>query len=186
MPLPARVEPSARAYWTQDDVRALPDDGHRYELVHGELLVSPAPRKLHQEVVGDLYFLLKSWLAVHPVGAVYASPAELTYGADTLVQPDVFVLTPEAAASRQWNTLGEVLLIAEVLSPSTARYDRFQKRRAYQEAGVPLYWILDPDTRQAEIWTPTATAPRLEAEHLTWHPPGASDPCVVELATLFA
>ena len=186
MPLPTPVEPSGRAYWTQDAIRALPDDGHRYELVHGELLVSPSPAKRHQLVASELHFRLKTWLAAHPVGTALYSPADLTDGPDVLVQPDLFVLTPDAAASPDWNTLRDCLLVIEVLSPSTARHDRFQKRRAYQEAGVPLYWIVDPDTRQVEVWTPTDTFPRLEAERLTWHPLGASDPCVVELATLFA
>ena len=186
MPLPTPVEPSGRPYWTLDDVRALPDDGHRYELVHGELLVSPSPRKLHQRVLRRLLVQLDAWLATHPVGELFTSPADLTLGPDTLLQPDLFVLNPEAAASREWNTLDEVLLAIEILSPSTARHDRFPKRRAYQEAGVPLYWIVDADARQVETWTPSDAFPRLEAERLTWHPAGAAEPCIIDLPALFA
>ena len=185
MPLPAPVEPAGRHYWTVDDVRALPDDGHRYELVHGELLVSPSPRKRHQRVLRRLLFALEAWLRQHPVGELFASPADLTFGPDTLLQPDLFVLTPEAAASPDWNTLGEVLLAIEILSPSTARHDRFPKRRAYQEAGVPLYWIVDADARQVEVWTPADSFPRLETDHLTWHPAGAADPFTLDLPALF-
>ena len=182
MAMPLAPEPS----WTLEQVRALPDDGRRYELVHGQLVVSPAPAKPHQMVAGDLYFLLKAWLTANPVGTVLYSPADLTDGPDVLVQPDLFVLTPEAAAAPGWNTLRECLLVIEVVSPSTAHVDRGPKRRIYQAAGGPFYWIVDPDARQVEVWTPTDTAPRLEATRLAWHPAGAAEPCVIELAALFA
>lgn len=74
-----------------------------------------------------------------------------------------------------------ILLAIEVLSPSTSRYDRFTKRRVYQEHGVPWYWIVDIQARAAEIWTPDATSPTLEQERLVWHPLGAAGPLVIPL-----
>ena len=79
----------------------------------------------------------------------------------------------------------DLLLVAEVLSPSSARYDRFNKRRRYQDADVPIYWIVDPDELQAEVWTPADSFPRFERERLTWHPGGAAEPFTLSLAELF-
>lgn len=84
-----------------------------------------------------------------------------------------------------WKQVKRLLLVAEVLSPSSARGDRFPKRLEYQRQGIPLYWIVDGDARQVEVWTPEADAPVLERERLDWHPAGASDPFLLPLADLF-
>jgi Uma2 family endonuclease len=102
-----------------------------------------------------------------------------------LVQPDVFVVTREEARTGEWDRMRRLLLVAEVLSPSTARADRFVKRRRYQEAGVPLYWIVDTEVRQVEVWTPDAEFPRIERETLAWHPSGAATPFRIGLEELF-
>ncbi|HEX5385692.1 MAG TPA: Uma2 family endonuclease [Gemmatimonadales bacterium] len=129
-------------YYTADMVRALPDDGNRYEVVHGELLVTPAPRRWHQAIVGRLVFALTQYVLAHRLGGVFASPADVSWGPDVLVQPDVFVVPPVQGRARvrelEWSDISELLLVAEVLSRATSRYDRFIKRRRYQEAGVPL------------------------------------------------
>ena len=83
-----------------------------------------------------------------------------------LVQPDVFVVPTEQARALDWSAVHDLLLVAEVLSPSTPRHDRFTKRRRYQEAGVPLYWIVDGDGRQVEVWTPGDAFPRIERDRL--------------------
>lgn len=173
-------------YWTVDQVRALPEDGNRYEVVHGELLVSPAPSPRHQRVLANLFLALGIWLKEHRVGMVFTAPADLGHGPDSLLQPDLFVLGPAAASAEAWAGLGELLLAVEILSPSTARQDRFQKRRAYQEAGVPLYWIVDIEQRRVESWTPDASLPAIETERLTWRPAGAAEPCTIPVAELFA
>jgi Uma2 family endonuclease len=73
----------------------------------------------------------------------------------------------------------------EVLSPSTARYDRFAKRRLYQEVGVLLYWIVDPDERLVEVWTPGDLFPAVERERIVWHPSGAAQAVTLDLSQLF-
>ena len=78
-----------------------------------------------------------------------------------------------------------LLLTIEVLSPSTARYDRFTKRRLYQEVGVPLYWIVDPDERLFEVWTPDAEFPQLERERVVWQPKNVSQAFRLDLRELF-
>ena len=175
---------AAPVYYTADMVRALPDDGSRYETVHGELLVTPAPRLAHQHVLMELSARLHGYLDQHPVGRVLASPADISWAPDVLVQPDLFVASRDEVLTFDWTRISHLLLVIEVLSPSTKRYDRFTKRRAYQEFAVPCYWIVDIDARSAEIWTPDVQFPSTEHERLTWHPEGAADPLVIPLADI--
>lgn len=158
----------------------------RYESVHGELLVSPAPRAWHQEVIGRLYVAMRLYLDRELVGHVWSSPADISWGLpDTLVQPDVFVTSLDQARTLEWGQIRHLMLAAEVLSPGSARADRFTKRRLYQEQRTPLYWVIDADARVAELWTPETRFPRLEHELLTWHPADASTPFTLELEALF-
>jgi Uma2 family endonuclease len=136
---------AAPIYYTADMVRALPDDGNRYEVVHGELLVTPAPRLWHQKLVWRLGAALETYLHGEPVGEVFASPADISWGRDVLVQPDVFVVPPEEARALRWGSIRTLLLAVEILSPSSRRADRFTKRRLYQERGVVTYWMIDGD-----------------------------------------
>lgn len=183
MSMPAELD----RYYTREEVLALPDDGNRYELVHGELLVSPSPRYRHQSAVLRLATILDQYARTHKVGTPMISPADLAFGRDDLmVQPDLFVIAAPPGATREWHDVRALLLVVEVLSPSTSRYDRFTKRRLYQELGVPLYWIIDPEEHRAEVWTPEASAPLFEAGRLTWHPDGAGAPLVIDLAEVLA
>lgn len=175
-------------FYTKHEVLAFPEDGNRYELVYGELLVTPSPRVRHQDVVLAIASSLRSFAKSHRVGHVMISPADITWGRpdDVLVQPDVFVIAPEDAGIREWDQFTHFSLFVEVVSPSSARYDRFTKRRLYQEMGVPLYWMIDPANRRAEIWTPEATAPVYETERLVWQPAGVSEAWTMGLEELFA
>ncbi len=176
---------AAPTYYTADMVRAMPDDGNRYEAVHGELLVTPAPRLWHQEIVGRLYVVLRQYLEEHRIGHLFQSPADISWGDDTLVQPDLFVTDLEQARTLDWREIKTLLLVIEVLSPSTARYDRFTKRRLYQEVHIPAYWIVDPDTQFVEVWTPHDELPQVERERAVWHLAGAAGPLTVDLGELF-
>ncbi len=175
-------------YYTREEVLAFPDDGNRYELVRGELLVSPAPRLSHQHVVLELALLLSPFIRQNALGQLCISPADISWGgrSDLLVQPDLFVVAPHEGKVDDWIDMRRFHLFIEVLSPSTARHDRFTKRRLYQEMQVPLYWVIDIDQRRAEVWTPEATFPAIETDVLTWHPSGAPSPLQVQLAALFA
>jgi Uma2 family endonuclease len=176
---------AASLYYTAEMVRALPEDGNRYETVHGELLVTPAPRLWHQEIVGRLYEELRAYLRSYSVGHVLASPADISWSSDTLVQPDVFVADLAQARTLDWNEVKQLLLAIEVLSPTTARYDRFTKRRLYQEVGVPVYWIVDPDEKLVEVWEPNDVLPATCSDSVTWRPEGAVEPLTIQLAELF-
>ncbi len=176
--------PLAPDFHTAEMVRAMPDDGNRYEVVWGELFVTPSPRRPHQRIVGRLLVSLGAYCEREGVGEPLTSPADISWSLDTLVQPDVFVLAPEHAGD-EWPAAPRLRLVAEVLSPSTARRDRFQKRKLYQANGVEVLWLVDPDRRLVETWTPAATLPVVESERLTWQPDGASEPLVLELGAIF-
>jgi Uma2 family endonuclease len=79
----------------------------------------------------------------------------------------------------------DLLLVAEVLSPSSVRYDRFTKRRLYQEQGVPLYWIVNSDETAVELWTPGDRFPVVERERLVWQPVDAGEPFMLPLVELY-
>ncbi len=172
-------------YYTADMIRAMPDDGKRYETVHGELLVTPSPRLWHQKIVTRLLVVLEHYVEKHGTGTVLSSPADISWTEDTLVQPDVFVADLQQARTLDWREVKTLLLVIEVLSPSTARYDRFTKRRLYQEVEIPDYWIVDPAQRLVELWTPRKELPAVETREVTWHPEGVGTPLTVNLEELF-
>ena len=172
--------------WTAAAVRALPDDGRRYELVSGTLVVTPAPRGLHQVAVAELVRRLDPWVRAETVGHVLFSPADLALDEDEVLQPDLFVYrTASGRALHDWADITQLLLVVEVASPSTARYDRTLKRLRYQRAGVPEYWVLDTDARLVERWRPADARPEILTDRLDWQPPGAASPLSLDLAEFF-
>jgi Uma2 family endonuclease len=140
---------------------------------------------LHQLVLGRLHHALWAYLEREPIGQLLTSPADISWGPDILVQPELFVVAMDEARTMTWAKLRTLPLVVEVLSPSTTRADRFSKRRLYQEVGVPLYWMVDCDEPVVERWTPDMTFPAFERERLAWHPDGAREPFTLELAELF-
>lgn len=184
MAMPALQE----RYWTADDVRALPDDGNRYECIDGELLVTPAPRGTHQLALRNLLLHLHPYVVEHSLGELLWSPADIELEPQTLVQPDLFVLQLKDGIERfrQWTDIRTLLLAIEVLSPSTARYDRVVKRRFFQRTGVAEYWIVDLDARLVERWRPHDASPEIISETLRWQPAGVPAPLEIPLESWFA
>ena len=136
-----------------EDLERTPDDGHRYELLDGTLLVSPSPNVWHQEAALALAIAL--WNACPPEFRVVIAPYEWRRGRRTALQPDVLVARRvDLLAVQDGKYLAEPPLLAvEVYSPSTKRIDRLSKLSAYEEAGVASYWLVDPDPDK-----PTLTA----------------------------
>ncbi|MGE3618595.1 MAG: Uma2 family endonuclease [Gemmatimonadales bacterium] len=178
--------PETARIWTRADVLALPDDGNRYELVDGELLVSPSPRPLHQLAVGAFYDRIKPYVRASQLGTVLFSPADLDLRSEQLLQPDLFVLDAEPGRPfREWADAGIPRLVVEVLSPSTARFDRITKRRRYQRSGVPAYWIVDPDARLVEAWRPESESPLVVDGTLAWQADEGIPPLLIDLPACF-
>jgi Uma2 family endonuclease len=179
--------PEQATRWTADMVRALPDDGNRYEVVDGELLVTPAPTWTHQRVVRELLLELGPYARAQGNCEVLPSPADIELDLHGLVQPDVFVQgTVAGRLPMGWNVGAPLLLAIEVLSPSTARADRTIKRRRFQRARIPEYWIVDPDARVIERWRPDDDRPEMPAETIEWRAEGAAAPLIIDLPSLFA
>ena len=179
--------PETLERWTAARVRELPDDGKRYEVVDGELLVTPAPNFDHQQAVGALFIALHTYLSHAVIGTTVVSPADIEFDPRTLVQPDVFVVPLEGGRRpRRWTDIRGLLLAIEVLSPSTARADRTVKRRRYQRARVPEYWIVDLDARLVERWRPNDERPEVLTERLSWQPDPSLPPFELDLPRFFA
>lgn len=179
--------PQPIADWTVERVLALPDDGNRYEVVDGELLVSPAPSLHHQRALGALYRRLHPFVAAHHLGCVLQAPADIEFDDRTLVQPDLFVAPLiEGRRPRNWQEIRRLVLAVEVLSPSTARADRQIKRRRYQRHGVTEYWIVDLEARLVERWTPADERPEILAERLDWQPSADVPPLSMDLLEPFS
>ena len=175
---------SAPTYWTAAMVRELPDDGNRYECIDGELLVTPSPVNLHQSMVGALYRVLFPYTRDARVGFVQFAPLDVEFE-DGLVQPDLLAFRLAPATEGRRFRARDLLLFVEVLSRSTARYDRGAKREFYARIGVPEYWIVHPASRLVERWRAGADAPAWEDGVMTWHPEGAAFALTIDLPALF-
>ena len=158
---------SQQPQWNADLVRSLPEDGNRYELIDGMLLVSPAPSKQHQRLVRMLLIALQTYSEQHNLGEALSSPADIGLSPADLVQPDVFVV-PKITSS--WDQARDLILAVEVVSPSSGHTDRNVKRPRYQRERVPEYWIVDPDERVFERWRPDDHEPEVIADVITWQP----------------
>ncbi len=142
---------AAPTYYTADMVRAMPDDGNRYETVHGELLVTPSPKLWHQEVVFRLHVALSEYLSEQPVGHALHSPADISWGDDTLVQPDLFV----AALPR---------LIQGFVRPGQDVVDGFvlrpDRRHADDDGRCQVRTIVQRRAQPGSAWPATIHRPR--------------------------
>lgn len=176
--------------YTRDEVVEMFDEetkSPRYEVVDGELLVTTSPGSPHQIAVAELVVGLIPYVKSQGLGRLWISPSDLTINEYTMVQPDIWVAGTGPAApftKRGWESQRPVIFVIEILSPSSRRFDREQKRRLYQRISVPDYWVVDVDARAIERWTPTATAPDIVRDRITWHPSGASAPFTFDVAQL--
>ncbi len=177
--------------WTAADVRALTQEDRpwpRYELIDGELLVTPAPRGPHQFAAMEMSIVLYAYLERVGVGFPLQSPADLELRPGTITQPDVFVVPRSAERSEapmEWSDVRSLLLAVEILSPSSLRADRVMKRDFYLANGVAEYWVVDLDAQMLERWTPGQPAPDLCRGRMTWAPAGDCDPMQLDLDALF-
>ncbi|HYO16098.1 MAG TPA: Uma2 family endonuclease [Thermoanaerobaculia bacterium] len=145
----------AQGEWTYGDYLLLPDDGQRYEVIGGVLYVTPAPRYKHQRSAGKFYLFLGSFVTRNGLGEVLFAPFDikLPAGITNPVEPDI-IFFRSGNLPGQEDRLFEGIpdLIAEVLSPRIRYRDATVKLQAYQKAGVPEYWMLDPDARIVVVY----------------------------------
>ncbi len=134
--------------WTVADLADLPDDGLRYELVDGTLLVSPAPSKLHQRCAARLHLVLAA--ACPPDLEVFFAPTDYQPTSTRSLQPDLLVVRRDDPGDAAVTT--PLALAVEVLSPSSRSVDRVLKRDLYEQAGVRAYWVVDPAEPSVTAW----------------------------------
>jgi Uma2 family endonuclease len=150
---------------TYEDFCLLPNNGKRYEIVEGDLFVTPAPRRLHQRVVTRLTRFLSAFVDDHQLGEVYVSPFEVVFSPFDVVEPDlVYFSNARQSVLTEMNAQGAPDLVVEVLSETTEKTDRTFKLKLYGKFGVQEYWIIEPDGPSAEIYRRTEGGLELTAK----------------------
>ncbi len=169
--------------WTLEEVHSLPDDGNKYELVRGELFVTPAPTRDHEVILALLTSVFVPYVAANNLGFVYRPRAVVRHDGSE-VEPDLMVRAKNRAAIKDWDTEPTPILVVEVLSASTRRRDQVQKRTLYLDAGIAEYWMIDPERREIRV-VRRGVADVVATDELSWSPAGAEAPLAVPVAELF-
>lgn len=168
---------------TIDDLDRMPEDGKRYELLDGMLLVTPAPSPGHQIIATAL--LVRLSVAVNTTIAHVVGPGAIQRGTRTQLQPDLLVFPARFSAAKNWAEVGEHWLAVEVLSRSSRRYDRDFKRDAYFALGVKEVWLIDSRRRVIEVCQSPGSG-RLVSDVIHWQVPGEERIVSIDVAALFA
>lgn len=164
---PATFKWPAQGQWTYEDYCRLPEDGWIYEVIEGELHMSPAPLTRHQKTILNLSAIFWNYNHQHPFGEILIAPTDVILpGLATPVQPDIaIVLQHHVEIVKDERIEGVPDLVIEVLSPWNWNLDRQKKFKIYAKAGVPEYWIVDPEKRMMELYILHGNAYRLLANH---------------------
>lgn len=163
--VPDRIPPGPIKL-TYEDYVELPDDGRRYEILDGELEVSPAPTPLHQRVSLNLVVILDGYVRPRKLGCVYHAPIDVLLAPTTVVQPDlIFVAAARESIVTRRAVEGPPDLVVEILSPWSARRDRVAKAAIYARFGIGHYWLLDPEERTFEVYEAAGREYQLVATH---------------------
>jgi Uma2 family endonuclease len=172
--------------WSYAEYARLPDDGNRYEVIDGEVLVTPAPSTGHQHVVGRLYRRIIEYVEAHGLGYVLFD-VDVLFVTGQFLRPDL-VFIPKGGREGLTDRGVEVPpgLIVEVLSPSSRSIDLVRKPARYGDFGVPVYWVVDPAESVVHEWDfrESATAVRHE-QSISWQPDPAIAPLVIRLDEVF-
>lgn len=165
------------------------DDGHRYEYIAGELVVTRFSSIRHQEVVGRLVLLIQQFLTAHHLGRVYVGPVDVLFAIGDMMAPDlVFVRTERRGIISKRSVEGAPDLIVEVVHEVTEARDRGIKRERYAMYGVPEYWIVDPWKRQVDLYrlAEDAEVPTtLTAGTFDWRPVPQGPTLTIDITELF-
>ncbi|MCU0626665.1 MAG: Uma2 family endonuclease [Gemmatimonadaceae bacterium] len=174
--------------WTTERFLAwtAPEDGNRYELLDGELLVTPAPTLRHQAVLRELFLAVHHYVATNDLGECFFAPLDVIVADDTVLEPDLLVMAHRTTRSRhELVTIDELCLAVEVLSPSSRTNDLRRKRLRLQRAGLAAYWVVDPDARTLLTWDTTSEVATVHHATVTWRLHDAAPPHTLDLAALF-
>jgi Uma2 family endonuclease len=175
-----------KASYTVDHLRKMPDDGNRYEIIDGELLMTPAPRVGHQRAIVELVKILGPYADSLGITLLVA-PTDVRVSRTSQVEPDLFVLDDSVAIDHRASfvRMRGLVLAIEVLSPSTASIDRGKKRALYLGHGVVEYWIVDIENCAVSVWSQGRSDARTETLVLRWQPSTDHDALTIDLVTMF-
>ena len=163
--VPDRIPPGPIKL-TYEDYVDLPDDGRRYEILDGELEVSPAPAPRHQAVLGNLLWILHGHVQERGLGRVYCAPIDVILAPTSVVQPDlIFIAAGRESIVTERAIEGPPDLAVEILSPWSGRRDRVAKAALYARHGIRHYWVVDPDAHLLEVYELEDGAYRLVVKH---------------------
>ena len=169
--------------WTLEQLHRLPEDGNTYEVIHGDLFVSPAPRVRHQNVANVLADILRPFVQRWGLGRV-VHPRNVIRFSNSEVEPDLMVRPVADPGEDDWARLPLPELVVEVVSGTSRLRDYNQKRSFYLELGIPEYWIVDGQRRAITVVRPGA-ADHKTADLLTWHPHGAGEALPIDVRAMF-
>lgn len=170
--------------YTIEDLDLFPEDGNRYELLDGVLLVTPAPAQSHQVVVNRIQFRLTEALVL-PGNARVVGPGAVAAPPNTQLQPDILVYPSRFPLIAEWVEIDEHWLAVEVLSRSSRIYDREFKRDAYFALGVQQVWLVDRRNRSVEVCR-GGGAGEVIRDVIRWHVPAADLLVTIDLSEIFA
>jgi len=156
--------PAGRILLTYEDYVGLPNDGKRYEILDGELFVTPAPVPLHQRVSRNLERLLDRHVVGGALGEILHAPIDVILSPTTIAQPDILFIRAGRDIVTRRAVEAPPDLVVEILSPSSLRQDRVTKAALYARFGVPHYWIVDPEARRIDAYELEGGTYRLTAE----------------------
>lgn len=147
------TENADRLYTYEDYLKI--DDDNQYELIGGKLILVPAPRTIHQEITLEIASIIRDFVRRNNLGKVLIAPTDVLLSATEKPQPDILFISKERLdIITEMNVQGAPDLVVEILSPSTGKYDKVEKSKMYYKHGVKEYWIVDPDYRIVEVFTP--------------------------------
>jgi Uma2 family endonuclease len=178
--------PGAAPEWTYSEYARLPDDGIRYEVIDGEVCMTPAPGPPHQRVATELFYFLRDYVREHRLGEMIFD-IDLLFVTGQFLRPDMLFVPPESAAGVTDRGMEDTPgLVIEVLSPHSKRIDRIKKPARYRDWGVPEYWVVDPFARTIERYRLAAdTAPEIVHDVLVWQPSPDAPPLQLDVQKIF-
>ncbi|MBI4539349.1 MAG: Uma2 family endonuclease [Gemmatimonadetes bacterium] len=177
-----------QTHWTYAEFARLPNDGKRYEVIGGELYVTPAPAPMHQLVLQRLNRLLDEFVNRNNLGWVLPAPCDVLLADGEYVEPDLIVVRRERRGIiTERGIEAPPDLVVEIISDSTASVDRGPKREQYAYFGVPQYWIVDPKARRIEVYRfqEDPAHPTIHEQIVTWTPVGGGESLTIPVPDLF-
>jgi Uma2 family endonuclease len=150
---------------TRHDYEEMPAGPPYFQVIEGELVMTPSPNLFHQDISGNIFTILRGYLVKHPIGSAHIAPLDVYLSDVNVYQPDViFVSSARRSLLTEHGIEGAPDLVVEILSPATARYDKGSKRKIYARTGVKELWLIDPDLKSIQVYelaknaeTPAAT-----------------------------